>query len=194
MSRFLAPTMVLVASLALVSSARSHTLVSSDERAIYAAVLKAGWWSPLQEAPREVLVNWETRAPLALEAVDALTVDSAGQKLSGAYASRCDRFVSRLGFDVRDDFTVKNKSVAAIADLPTRRRYKLIDVDWISALTQPPGVIVTFSRAGFDAHRTKALVYVSAWCGGMCASDWYAVFQKSAGEWKLVATLLVGVS
>jgi hypothetical protein len=45
-----------------------------------------------------------------------------------------------------------------------------------------PG-LSSFSEVYFNGHHTAALVYASAWCGGLCAQQFWAAFELKDGRW-----------
>ncbi len=45
--------------------------------------------------------------------------------------------------------------------------------------------IVTFSRIGFNAEKTQALVCISHWCGGQCGAGTFYFLMKTSGKWAI---------
>jgi hypothetical protein len=56
------------------------------------------------------------------------------------------------------------------------------------------GGFIKLSRVGFDVNASQALVYVSHYCGGLCASGTYYLLTKEKGEWKVKKENLIWVS
>jgi hypothetical protein len=46
-----------------------------------------------------------------------------------------------------------------------------------------------FSRVGFDADRSQALVHVGSHCSPACADDYYSVLTRAGKEWKVAESL-----
>jgi hypothetical protein len=46
--------------------------------------------------------------------------------------------------------------------------------------------VVRLSRVGFDADRTRALVYRGQVCGPLCGSGGYVLLEKRSGAWRIV--------
>jgi hypothetical protein len=52
-----------------------------------------------------------------------------------------------------------------------------------------------FSAVGFSADGRQALVYVSYWCGGLCADQhWVLLERRPDGRWSIRRTLLTVIS
>ena len=47
------------------------------------------------------------------------------------------------------------------------------------------GGFIGFSRIGFNAERSQALVYFEHWCGNLCGSGLYILLTKDNDEWKV---------
>jgi hypothetical protein len=46
------------------------------------------------------------------------------------------------------------------------------------------GGYLTLSAVGFSADRSRAMLYVSHFCGGLCGSGWFSFFEKINGRWQ----------
>jgi hypothetical protein len=52
-----------------------------------------------------------------------------------------------------------------------------------------------FSAVGFSADGRQALVYVTYWCGGLCADQhWVLLERRPDGRWSIRRTLLTVIS
>lgn len=56
------------------------------------------------------------------------------------------------------------------------------------------GDILFFSRVGFNAARTQALVYSSNWCGALCGSGHIHVLEFRDGAWVVIAETELWIS
>jgi hypothetical protein len=56
------------------------------------------------------------------------------------------------------------------------------------------GGYIGFSRVGFDAELSQALVYVVQGCGGKCGTGRYVLLKKDGGAWKVVTERLLWTS
>src|SRR5262249_16099086 len=56
------------------------------------------------------------------------------------------------------------------------------------------GGFITLSRVGFNPEQSQALVLVSHYCGGLCASGTYILLQKEDGKWKILKRYTVWIS
>jgi hypothetical protein len=112
--------------------------------------------------------------------------------------------------DVLRDFAeVTRESAATPLPLPTRRKSRVftedeharvraksqmvwegktvIDMERFSSVMREEhprtAFFVSFTRAGFNADRTEALVYVTIRCGGLCGSGNYVHVRRSGSRW-----------
>jgi hypothetical protein len=46
-----------------------------------------------------------------------------------------------------------------------------------------PG-LSSFSQVYFNAHHTRAMVYATGWCGGLCVQSFWVVMEFENGQWK----------
>jgi hypothetical protein len=53
---------------------------------------------------------------------------------------------------------------------------------------------VSFTRAGFNADRTEALVYVTIHCGGLCGSGQYVQLRRTGSRWVVQRIVITWVS
>ena len=100
---------------------------------------------------------------------------------------------------VADDFKVQNASVRFVApDRDLRRPYVVVTQkdllaffgkqggNWPAFYQRYPdsGGYVEVSAVGFDPSKTRAMVYVSHYCGGLCGGGSYHLLEKSGGAWR----------
>jgi hypothetical protein len=68
--------------------------------------------------------------------------------------------------------------------------------DWPRYYTEYPGAQghVAVSRVGFSRDGKQALLYVSNWCGGKCATGSYVVTEKQGSAWKIAKEIFMWMS
>jgi hypothetical protein len=99
---------------------------------------------------------------------------------------------------VADDFKIQNARVRFIApDRDLRRSYIVVPQKellayftkqgdrWPAFYERHPdsGGIVELSAVGFNAARTRAMVYVAHSCGDLCGGGSYHLLEKVNGKW-----------
>jgi len=100
---------------------------------------------------------------------------------------------------VADDFKLQNASVRLVApDRNLGRPYVVVPQkdllaffgkqggSWPAFYQRYPdsGGYVEVSAVGFDPSKTRAMVYVSHYCGGLCGGGSYHLLEKSGGAWR----------
>ena len=100
---------------------------------------------------------------------------------------------------VADDFKLQNASVRFVApDRDLRRPYVVVTQkdllaffgkqggNWPAFYQRYPdsGGYVEVSAVGFNPSKTRAMVYVSHYCGGLCGGGSYHLLEKSGGAWR----------
>jgi hypothetical protein len=67
---------------------------------------------------------------------------------------------------------------------------------WTEYYRQYPGAQghMALSRVGFSPDGAQVLLYVSNWCGGLCASGSYVVMEKRGSVWRVVKEIYMWVS
>ena len=103
-----------------------------------------------------------------------------------------------LMLETVEDLRAKNKEQHKFArHFDIKRRYILVSEKELDAFFKEGGGwweefyrkypkstgIATFSRVGFNADRTQALVYQGHSCGGLCGGGSYLLLVKSNGVW-----------
>ncbi|HJQ34685.1 MAG TPA: hypothetical protein VJ866_21065 [Pyrinomonadaceae bacterium] len=98
-----------------------------------------------------------------------------------------------------EDYWAKNRNPHKLAArFDTKMRYTFISAEYLDNLFKAKGPLagweefykkypkygfVTFSRVGFSADKTQALVYHSYGCGPMCGGGGYLLLVKKGGVW-----------
>jgi hypothetical protein len=54
--------------------------------------------------------------------------------------------------------------------------------------------LVRFSSPAFTQDSSKALVYVSHSCGGLCGTGWLVLLNRSQGTWRIESQSMIWVS
>ena len=109
------------------------------------------------------------------------------------------RNVKGVGHSTIEDYRLKNLEPRSLRELP-------LDRDGVVFLSEKDGEaisrnahvpfeeklrkrfpgarrLVSLSSVGFDPHRTEALVYVSYYCGSLCAGGSFYVLRRSGIRW-----------
>jgi hypothetical protein len=127
------------------------------------------------------------------------TVSVAGIHLVKEY---CDPHLQQLPADLLEDFDRKNKAQMLISrKIPIHVPYDLVPWDeltdispknardpsafWREFYKRYPNSLgyTSLSAVGFNADKTRALVYVAYRCGGTCGSGGYVFLKKQNGQW-----------
>ncbi|MBI5526150.1 MAG: hypothetical protein HY897_07425 [Deltaproteobacteria bacterium] len=99
--------------------------------------------------------------------------------------------------ETRDDVTAKNqggRQYCLCGELSISPEYEILSVEdfearkymvWDAGSDAPA---LYFSRTGFNAARTEALVFTGYICGGLCAEGYYHLLKKSGGVWRVEKT------
>jgi hypothetical protein len=88
-------------------------------------------------------------------------------------------------------------SEATLDSLPSGAAAGDADVFWRAFYQRFPGArgLVSFSRVGFNAARTQAVVSVSRGCGGLCGTGTLVLLARNPdGRWRVVGSVLMWVS
>jgi hypothetical protein len=151
----------------------THMYETNDAQAVYEALL---------DANIKTLVQDITSTP-------TLTADHLRNRIKG------------LDRDTAADFIYKNKQPMSLTELlEGRSRWTFLpraemneffggypQKGWEAFHAKYPGEygFTSFSRIGFSARGTQALVMVGLHCGPLCGQGWYFLLSKTNGRWKV---------
>lgn len=176
---------------------REQDVASRDDYAVYAALLAE--YDDRETSPHDgttskllVLENSTfgpvegTCAPATVFQRQRQTMTPAWQAAVADYQAKnkAPQTLSR-SFHLRHPYTLLEQKEVQLfmADGATRI--------WDKLRAQYPNApaLITFSRAGFNEARTRAVVYRTTRCGLLCGDHSYFVLAKEGGAWTIVKTL-----
>jgi hypothetical protein len=156
----------------------------SEEEAVYAVVLQD------LKHPPEVTVFLD---PRMVDGLDPLEDAIAGGRRRNRQFLR-QRLPSASSETIRDFARVSGHARPLpefgpefpVLIEPRSSRADSLPGDPRRAQTGREIAVVRLSRVGFDADRTRALVYRGQMCGPLCGSGEYVLLEKRSGVWRIV--------
>jgi hypothetical protein len=173
---------ILLLAIALAQSPRPLIPLDSDAYDVFAAVLPSEWPVRVGRAKRLLIQDTTT--------VDRLTPDGAECYPEGLEGSWLEALA---------DFKKQNATSQLLSpSFPIGLPYDLESKDVLLSFFKERGPIgwddfnrvhrdtsgyVVVSAVGFDAAKTRAMVYVAEYCGGLCGAGSYHFLERKLAAW-----------
>lgn len=161
--------------------------ILSEEYEIYASVIKS-------EVGDGSIVIEEKTSILSFSDLLKYVNESGLQDNNKNYPADEDtinnfREANNYNFNLKNNFSVKNKILFYTEKQQDRifeRAYKSNDKIEPHELFKKEfnhSTSYTFSRVGFNKDKTKALLFISTWCGSLCGEGSFVYLEKDKQNW-----------
>jgi hypothetical protein len=118
--------------------------------------------------------------------------------VAASQADYLERGRTRVGLDARAfnaGGRVELVSNVTLAEL-SRGSAANPNTFWRAFYARFPGSVglLSFSRPGYDATRTHALLYYGHGCGGLCGDGGYVLLERRDGKWMILRRVVTWMS
>ncbi|HVF50882.1 MAG TPA: hypothetical protein VNA19_12390 [Pyrinomonadaceae bacterium] len=171
---------------------------AEDEYAVYSAVIEDEFQTnAIEEDARRVLIIGETAPDSLGQGVNGDSIERSIAQLHMPDPELIDSYINRnsqrrvLGASFKPSI-----DYALISRAEVERLFSNQGGWWPELRQRYPNTygLLSFSGVGFNADRTRALVFNARTCGGLCGTGTYFILTKHNAVWRVQQKTVVWIS